>query len=225
MAAEPHDRAGGGKARERRWQHPGARADAERGKAKRKCIGAGGDADRVRHARVGGHPGLEAFDMRPQDEPLVGEDLGHGGPDRGPHLGVLGAQIQKIDSHDRPRQLTNREPLPVRTRPVDRLACSMGPGSVPSRRFMAKKSGWARRLRRVVGTLLVAGVVAVGAVGFVVYREITKDLPPVDQLLSYQPPTTTQVFAEDGTMLGEFYVERRYMVPLDRVPTHVRQAF
>ncbi len=90
---------------------------------------------------------------------------------------------------------------------------------------MAKKSGWARRLRRVVGTLLVAGVVAVGAVGYVVYREITQDLPPVDQLLSYQPPTTTQVFAEDGTMLGEFYVERRYMVPLDHVPNHVRQAF
>ena len=90
---------------------------------------------------------------------------------------------------------------------------------------MAKKSGWARRIRRVVGTLLVAGVVAVGAVGFVVYREISQDLPPVDQLLSYQPPTTTQVFAEDGTMLGEFYVERRYLVPLDRVPNHVRLAF
>jgi penicillin-binding protein 1A len=90
---------------------------------------------------------------------------------------------------------------------------------------MAKKIGWARRIRRAVGTLLVAGVVAAGAVGFVVYREITKDLPPVDQLLSYQPPATTQVFAEDGTMLGEFYVERRYMVPLDRVPNHVRLAF
>lgn len=64
-----------------------------------------------------------------------------------------------------------------------------------------------------------------GAVGYVVYREISQDLPPVDQLLSYSPPTTTQVFAEDGTMLGEFYVERRYLVPLDRVPNHVRLAF
>ncbi len=72
---------------------------------------------------------------------------------------------------------------------------------------------------------MLAGAVAVGAVGFVVYREITQDLPPVDQLLSYQPPTTTQVFAEDGTMLGEFYVERRYLIPLERVPNHVRLAF
>src|SRR5262245_65587363 len=90
---------------------------------------------------------------------------------------------------------------------------------------MATKAGWAVRLRRIVRTVVLAGVVAVGAVGFVVYREITKDLPPVDQLLSYQPPTTTQVFAEDGTMLGEFYVERRYMVPLEQVPNHVRLAF
>jgi penicillin-binding protein 1A len=90
---------------------------------------------------------------------------------------------------------------------------------------MAKKTRRAGRLRRILRTIVLAGVVVVGAVGFVVYREISRDLPPVDQLLTYQPPTTTQVFAEDGTMLGEFYVERRYMVPLERVPNHVRLAF
>ena len=66
-----------------------------------------------------------------------------------------------------------------------------------------------------------AGVVA----GAVVYRELTSDLPPVDQLLRYQPPTATRVFADDGTLIGEFYVERRYLVPLARVPMHVRLAF
>jgi penicillin-binding protein 1A len=90
---------------------------------------------------------------------------------------------------------------------------------------MAKKTRRVGRLRRIVRTIVLAGVVAVGAVGYVVYREISQDLPPVDQLVSYQPPTTTQVFAEDGTMLGEFYVERRYLVPLERVPNHVRLAF
>ena len=90
---------------------------------------------------------------------------------------------------------------------------------------MAKKPSRAGRIRRVFRTLALAGVVAVGAVGYVVYREVGEDLPPVDQLLNYRPPTTTQVFAEDGTMLGEFYVERRYLVPLDQVPNHVRLAF
>src|SRR6185369_15178523 len=35
----------------------------------------------------------------------------------------------------------------------------------------------------------------------------------------------TRIFADDGTLIGEFYVERRYLVPLDRIPAHVRLAF
>jgi len=90
---------------------------------------------------------------------------------------------------------------------------------------MAKKSSRLGLIRQVFRTIFLAGIVAVGAVGYVVYREVSEDLPPVDQLINYRPPTTTQVFAEDGTMLGEFYVERRYLVPLDQVPNHVRLAF
>src|SRR5262249_46305670 len=50
-------------------------------------------------------------------------------------------------------------------------------------------------------------------------------LPPVDQLLRYHPPVATRVYADDNTLIGEFYVERRYLVPLDRIPQHVRRAF
>jgi penicillin-binding protein 1A len=102
---------------------------------------------------------------------------------------------------------------------------SVGMAKRKPRRGKKKAPRRAGRLRRLFRTLLLASVVAAGAVGYVVYREVSEDLPPVDQLLSYKPPTTTQVFAEDGTMLGEFYVERRYLVPLERVPPHVRSAF
>src|SRR5262249_35795077 len=80
-------------------------------------------------------------------------------------------------------------------------------------------------VRRLFRWTLLAGVLAVGLVTFVLWREITADLPPVDQLLSYQPPVATRIFAEDGTLSGEFYVERRYLVPLEVVPAHVRLAF
>src|SRR5262250_896001 len=80
-------------------------------------------------------------------------------------------------------------------------------------------------LRRLVLWTAVAGLLATGVVGFVLWRELTADLPPVEQLLRYQPPVATRVFADDGTLIGEFYVERRYLVPLDRVPQHVRLAF
>jgi penicillin-binding protein 1A len=78
---------------------------------------------------------------------------------------------------------------------------------------------------RIIRWVVVAGMLAGGVAGAILYRELTEDLPPVDQLLRYQPPTATKVFSDDGTLIGEFYLERRYLIPLDRVPMHVRLAF
>src|SRR5437867_8423499 len=84
---------------------------------------------------------------------------------------------------------------------------------------------WAGLLRRILAWGAVAAVLAAGVAAFVVYREVTADLPPVDQLLKYQPPVATRIFADDGALIGEFYVERRYLVPLAAIPPHVRLAF
>ncbi|MEB2285459.1 MAG: PBP1A family penicillin-binding protein [Myxococcales bacterium] len=81
---------------------------------------------------------------------------------------------------------------------------------------------WLRRIAAGVGLF----VVATGAVaGWIVYREISANLPPVDKLLRYQLPVATRVYAADGTLLGEFYTEKRYLVPIARIPAVVRQAF
>jgi penicillin-binding protein 1A len=80
----------------------------------------------------------------------------------------------------------------------------------------------ARRL--LLGAVGVAGVVAVAA-GAYVYSEFMRSLPPIGAAVDYQPPTTTKIFAADGALIGEFYNQKRYLVPLDRIPAHVRQAF
>ncbi|MEW6271556.1 MAG: PBP1A family penicillin-binding protein [Thermodesulfobacteriota bacterium] len=72
----------------------------------------------------------------------------------------------------------------------------------------------------VAGVAVVAGLTAIA-----VWRELTQDLPAVTELLDYRPPTATRVYAADGTPIGEFYVERRYLVPIAAVPEHVRRAF
>ena len=90
---------------------------------------------------------------------------------------------------------------------------------------MARKARAVGVFGRLVRWVVVAGLLAGGLGGLILYRELSSDLPPVDQLLRYQPPTATRVFADDGTLIGEFYVERRYLVPLSRVPMHVRLAF
>jgi penicillin-binding protein 1A len=69
--------------------------------------------------------------------------------------------------------------------------------------------------------LFLSGAAAVA----LVYWEITASLPPVDKLVQYRPPVATQLLADDGTVIGEFYFEKRYLVPIERIPLVVRNAF
>ncbi len=80
-------------------------------------------------------------------------------------------------------------------------------------------------LLRILVVALLFGATVAGVVGFLVLREIRKDLPPVDQLAAYRPAVATQVYALGGELVGEFFLERRYLVPLDRIPVVVREAF
>jgi penicillin-binding protein 1A len=85
-----------------------------------------------------------------------------------------------------------------------------------------------RLLKALLKVFLWSIVLAAGIAGFAVvaaWRELTMDLPPVAELLDYRPPAATRVYASDGSQIGEFFVERRYLLPIDQVPNHVKQAF
>jgi penicillin-binding protein 1A len=50
-------------------------------------------------------------------------------------------------------------------------------------------------------------------------------LPDTGQLAAYQPPETTRIYAADGSLLREYYVENRVVVPLSALPPYLVQAF
>jgi penicillin-binding protein 1A len=85
--------------------------------------------------------------------------------------------------------------------------------------------GFGRTVRNLVLFLLLvvllSGAVALG----LVYWELTTNLPSVEKLSQYRPPIATQVLADDGTVVGEFYFEKRYLLPIQRIPALVRNAF
>jgi len=70
-------------------------------------------------------------------------------------------------------------------------------------------------LTSVVGALGVAGVI----------WHFSQGLPTLETLERYRPPTVTVVNDAEGRLLGEIYEKRRYVVPLDRIPQHVQDAF
>ena len=78
-------------------------------------------------------------------------------------------------------------------------------------------------LRRVVVTaLLVAAVLGGALVG--VFLAFESDLPQVTSLEDFQPNIITQVFAADGSVLGEFAIEKRVVVAFRDVPPVLRNA-
>ena len=59
----------------------------------------------------------------------------------------------------------------------------------------------------------------------IAYYHFAQDLPPIDSLHTYRPKTVSYVYADDGTVIGEFSVEHRLVVPLKRIPKTVIDAF
>lgn len=74
-----------------------------------------------------------------------------------------------------------------------------------------------------LGAGVLAAAAVLGALGYI--YSMTRDLPSVEALRTYQPPITTRVYAGDGTLIGEYARERRIFVPIAFVPKLVVEAF
>ncbi|MEK7235207.1 MAG: PBP1A family penicillin-binding protein [Nitrospirota bacterium] len=61
------------------------------------------------------------------------------------------------------------------------------------------------------------------AVGGLVWH-LANDLPPLDQLETYQPSQVTQVYSSDQQRIGQFFIERRIQTPLAEIPERFRRA-
>jgi penicillin-binding protein 1A len=91
----------------------------------------------------------------------------------------------------------------------------VGPGPVPP--------PGGRPLRRTLVVLLFGLAVGLGTLGGL-YLAYASDLPQVSSLEDFQPNIITQVFSEDGALLGEFAIERRVIVSFRDIPPVLRNA-
>lgn len=79
---------------------------------------------------------------------------------------------------------------------------------------------WANFLLLVITSVVLS---LLGVAGYLAF--LISNLPKVDRLADYRPPVVSQVFGDDGTLVGEFYIERRLVVPVNRMPRRLIQAF
>lgn len=91
-------------------------------------------------------------------------------------------------------------------------------GSKSGRSFTARVIGLIFKIAFVC-------VIIVVAVGSVFYYQISRDLPQINSLKDYRPPIITKIYDDQGTVIGEFFKEKRILTPIEDIPPMLSNAF
>ncbi len=82
-----------------------------------------------------------------------------------------------------------------------------------------------RQVKTIVLVALLLVVFVLPAVSIVAaYLYFSHDLPRIGSLKDYRPPLVTEVYSAEGGLIGEFFIEKRYLVSLDDISPILIQA-
>ena len=85
--------------------------------------------------------------------------------------------------------------------------------------FQRPQSVWKALLWGVCTVALIGFVAGLVTVGYLLH-----DLPSIAGLHEYQPSLVTRVYSADKQVIGQFFLERRILVPLEKIPRHMVNA-
>jgi penicillin-binding protein 1A len=57
------------------------------------------------------------------------------------------------------------------------------------------------------------------------YFDITSDVPQINTITDYKPSVVTDVYGDDGSVIGELFIQRRIPISLDQMSKYVPEAF
>ena len=83
----------------------------------------------------------------------------------------------------------------------------------------------ARKMRWVILGVVTFFIIIPGSIFLGTYLYFSYDLPHLTSVQDYAPKIVTKVFSENGEIIAEFFVEKRYLIPLEEMPTTLIQAF
>ncbi|HEY0838684.1 MAG TPA: transglycosylase domain-containing protein, partial [Vulgatibacter sp.] len=88
-----------------------------------------------------------------------------------------------------------------------------------------KKAGFFRWVLRISLAGILLGLLGAAGVGVWVYQEYGKDVPAVPELGEWRPPILSEAYSTDEVLLAEYFKERRKVVPYERIPKKLIQAY
>jgi len=78
-------------------------------------------------------------------------------------------------------------------------------------------------LRIILVSSFILGCLGFGSLVGVLWVT-TRDLPTFDSFQDYQPSLVSRVYADNGELIGQFFIERRLYTPIDQIPPSLTQA-
>jgi penicillin-binding protein 1A len=81
------------------------------------------------------------------------------------------------------------------------------------------------RLIKLLGSTILTIAAVSTLLVLIIYILFARGLPDIKTLDDYHPPVISEVFASDGTKIGEFWTECRIFTPYEEIPKKVVQAF
>jgi len=68
-------------------------------------------------------------------------------------------------------------------------------------------------------------ILLIGFIGtLAIYYTFTDQLPDVRELKSFEPSTITLMYSDQDELISELYLEKRILVPLNKIPVQLKQA-
>ena len=87
-----------------------------------------------------------------------------------------------------------------------------------------KRGGFFKWLSMAVFSIFITTLL-IGFIGILaIYYTFTDELPDVRVLKSFEPSTVTLMYSDQDQLIAELYLEKRIVVPLNKIPTQLKQA-
>lgn len=78
---------------------------------------------------------------------------------------------------------------------------------------------------KILISIIMISLTSLVVLGAASYFYFSHGLPSIENLKNYKPPTVTKFYSENGELIGEFFIEKREVISLERIPNQLIQAF
>tara|TARA_B100000575_G_scaffold145214_1_gene115940 strand:+ start:279 stop:2630 length:2352 start_codon:yes stop_codon:yes gene_type:complete len=72
--------------------------------------------------------------------------------------------------------------------------------------------------------LIFLSILSIGSIFYFLWK-FSPELPSYEKIINYQPSLSSRVYSSDGLLLKSFYTEERIFIPIEHIPSKIKEAF